>query len=89
VIFCCGFAQEVTSAMNKIIRENYPAARLPDDLRTGLDPTAKVTVTVTLEERRPEHVLSLEEIWALRRPPFRSMDEIDTELRQLREEWNE
>ncbi len=32
--------------MNKIIRENYPASKLPEDLREGLDPSTTVTVTV-------------------------------------------
>jgi hypothetical protein len=73
--------------MNKIVRENYPAAKLPDDLRGGMDPTATVTVTVTQEER-PEHVMSLEEIFAARRPPFRSVEEIDTEIRRQRDEWD-
>jgi hypothetical protein len=93
--------------MNKIVKEHYPAAKLPADLREGLDPKQKVTVTVTVETassvtaeteeatqlsdwfRRPDHVLSLEEIFALRRPPFRSGEEIDAELRRLRDEWDD
>jgi len=74
--------------MNKIIRENYPASKLPADLRDGLDPSATVTVTVTLEER-PEHVLSLEEIFASRQPPYRSKEEIDAEIRRQRDEWDD
>ena len=73
--------------MNKIIRENYPASKLPEELREGIDPTCTVTVTVTQEER-PEHVLTLEEIFALRRPPFKSEEEIDAEIRRLRDEWD-
>ena len=75
--------------MNKIVRENYPASRLPDDLRVGVDPEARVTVTITLEEQRPQHVLSLEEIWALRRPPFRSKEEIDADIRRQRDAWDD
>lgn len=74
--------------MNKIVRENYPAARLPNDLREGIDPTATVTVTVT-QDSRPDHVLSLDEIFAMRRPPYRSKDEIDAEIRRQRDEWDE
>lgn len=74
--------------MNKIVRENYPAARLPNDLREGMDPTATVTVTVT-QDSRPDHVLSLDEIFAMRRPPYRSKDEIDAEIRRQRDEWDE
>ena len=58
--------------MNKIVREHYPASQLPEELRPSDDPNAKVTVIIEEEEAAPEHVLSLEEIWALRRPPFRT-----------------
>ena len=27
--------------MNRIVREHYPAAKLPDDLREGIDPKAR------------------------------------------------
>lgn len=36
--------------MNKIVREHYPASKLPEDLRAGIDPDGRVTVTV-IEER--------------------------------------
>ena len=72
--------------MNKIIRENYPASKLPDDLREGVDPNSTVTVTVTVDELRPEHVMSLEEIFAMRRPPYRSKEEIAADIRRQRDE---
>jgi hypothetical protein len=75
--------------MNRIIREHYPAAQLPADLRPNDDPTAQVTVTIEVEEQRPQHVPSLDEIWALRQPPFRTKEEIDADLRQLRDEWDD
>jgi len=75
--------------MNRIIRENYPASKLPEDLRAGVDPSSTVTVTIVEEEKRPERVMSLEEIWALRTPPFRTAREIDDELRRNRDEWDD
>jgi len=75
--------------MNRIIRENYPASRLPEDLRTGVDPTSTVTVTIVEEERVPERVVSLEEIWAQRAPPFRTAQDIDDDLRRQRDEWDD
>lgn len=76
--------------MNKIIREHYPASKLPEDLREGVDLGANVTVTVTVEGlQRPEHVMTLEEIFASRRPPFRTVEEIDAEIRRQRDEWND
>jgi len=72
--------------MNKIVR-NYPASKLPADLRPSEDLNARVTVTIE-EERRPEKVMSLEEIFAARHPPFRSKEEIDAEIRKQRDEWD-
>jgi hypothetical protein len=78
------------NGMNKIIREHYPASRLPEDLREGVDPKSTVTVTVTVEGlRRPERVMTLEEIFALRRPPFRTAEEIDADIRRDRDEWDD
>ena len=42
--------------MNKIVKEHYPAAKLPVELREGIDPQGHVTVTVVeeeLERRKP------------------------------------
>jgi hypothetical protein len=75
--------------MNRIVRENYPASKLPDDLRAGVDPSSTVTVTIVEEEKRPEKAMTLEEIFALRRPPFRSAEEIDEDLRRQRDEWDD
>jgi hypothetical protein len=76
--------------MNKIVRENYPASKLPEDLRQGVDPESTVTVTVTVEGlKRPEHVMSLEEIFAARRPPYLSAEEIVAGVRKLRDEWDD
>ena len=76
--------------MNKIIREHYPASKLPADLREGVDPQSTVTVTVTVEGLQPpEQIMSLEEIFASRRPPFRSAEEIDADIRKQRDEWDD
>jgi hypothetical protein len=75
--------------MNKITKENYPASRLPDDLRIGVDPEARVTVTITLEEQRRKRFPTLEEVWGMRRPPYRTKEEIDAYLSRLRDEWDD
>jgi hypothetical protein len=75
--------------MNRIIREHYPASKLPEDLRAGVDPSSTVTVTIVEEVKRPEKVMTLEEIFALRRPPFRTAEEIDEDLRRQRDEWDD
>ena len=76
-------------AMNRIIRENYPVSKLPEDLRVGVDPSSTVTVTIVEEDKRPDKVMSLEEIWALRTPPFRTAQEIDDDLSRQRDEWDD
>ena len=75
--------------MNRIVLEHYPASKLPEDLRAGVDPSSTVTVTIVEEEKRPEKVMTLEEIFALRRPPFRTAEEIDEDLRRQRDEWDD
>ena len=75
--------------MNKIVRENYPVSSLPDDLRAGVDPDAKVTVTITVEDEQPKRPPTLDEIWAMRRPPYRTKAEIDTDIRRQRDEWDD
>jgi hypothetical protein len=75
--------------MNRIVLENYPASKLPDDLRAGVDPSSTVTVTIVEQEKRPEKVMTLEEIFALRSPPFRTAEEIDEDLRRQRDEWDD
>lgn len=75
--------------MNKIVFEHYPAANLPEDMRVKVGPSSTVTVVLTVEETPPEKVMSLEEIFALRRPPFRTKEEIDADLRRDRDEWDD
>jgi hypothetical protein len=75
--------------MNRVIREHYPASKLPEDLRAGVDPSSTVTVTIVEEEKRPGKLMTLEEIFALRRPPFRTAEEIDEDLRRQRDEWDD
>ena len=70
--------------MNKIVKEHYPASKLPVELREGIDPAGHVTVTVVVEEKPPEHVMTLEEIIAARRPPYLSAKEIDEMIDELR-----
>ncbi|MGB7100572.1 MAG: hypothetical protein WBD95_17650 [Xanthobacteraceae bacterium] len=74
--------------MNKIIREHYPAAQLPEDLRPNSDPNTRVTVTIE-EEKRPARVMTLEEIFSQKGFRRRSKEEIDAEIRRQRDEWDE
>lgn len=77
--------------MNRIVRENYPVADLPEDLREGFAPGEMVTIILESPKKPPasEHVPSLDELFAIRRPPYRSMEEIVAEIRQDRDEWDD
>ena len=75
--------------MNKIVKEHYPASDLPGGLRMGVDPAATVTVTIVEEPHHSGRNVSLDEIFAARRPPYRSADEIDADLRRQRDEWDD
>jgi hypothetical protein len=74
--------------MNKIIREHYPAAQLPEDLRPSDDPNARVTVIIQ-EEQRPKRVMTLDEIFSQKGFRRRTKEEIDAEIRRQRDEWDD
>jgi hypothetical protein len=74
--------------MNKIIREHYPVSKLPEDLRPSDDPNASVTITIE-QEKRPEKVMSLEEIFSLTGFRRRTAEEIDADIRVMRDEWDD
>lgn len=74
--------------MNRIVKNNYPVSKLPEDLRAGLEPSSVVTVTID-EPQRPKDVMTLEQIFARRKPPFRSKEDIDADIRRQRDEWDD
>ena len=76
--------------MNTFTHEHYPASRLPEELREGIDPNRQVTVTVVEEEASPERVMTLEEILAAAAPyRRRSAEEIDAQIRAERDAWGD
>ncbi|HEX9904135.1 MAG TPA: hypothetical protein VGA77_04150 [Propylenella sp.] len=76
--------------MNTFTREHYPASKLPEELREGIDPNRQVTVTVVEEEASPERVMTLEEILAAAAPyRRRSAEQIDAQIRAERDAWGD
>lgn len=80
--------------MNRIIRERYPASKLPEDLRLSTAPNA--TVRVTVESEEPVQPKSFSEIRRLveqaRRDgtwPTTTVQEGVGRVRALREEWED
>ncbi|MFI5014707.1 MAG: hypothetical protein ACHQAY_20420 [Hyphomicrobiales bacterium] len=75
--------------MNTIVREHYPVAKLPEDLREGLDPSGMVVVTVTPESRaqkRKSRALEIMEHYHATHPPrFRSVQDILDHVRRVRD----
>jgi len=86
-------------AMNTIVRNHYPVAKLPKDLQEGLDPAAAVCVTITPESCKPEtsavetpapHRKSrareiIEGYQATHPPRFRDVQEILDHVRRVRD----
>jgi hypothetical protein len=72
--------------MNKLVKQHYPAAKLPEELRVGIDPNAQVTITVEAETQ-PEQIMSLEEMFAERRDVYASQSEINAHIDAIRDEW--
>ena len=83
--------------MNKIVREEYPVSKLPADLRDELSGQQRVTLTISWDadqprkevaDERPERVKSLEELLAMAKPTYKSLDEVTAHIRSLRDEWS-
>ena len=73
--------------MNKIVRENYPVSKLPDDLREGIDPRARVRVVVEADEGT-KAPLPLNNLIGAGRGLYQSPEEALQAIRRLRDEWN-
>lgn len=85
--------------MNKIVREHYPVANLPEDLREGLERDATVRVVVEVEEpgecsdlavivRKPvmaNDIMEFRRGMLLDGRPSVSMEEAVARIRELRD----
>jgi hypothetical protein len=88
--------------MNKIVRDHYPVANLPEDLREGFNPIGTVRVVIEFEDRKiPDSagagrkpmtgrdvVESIKSYKALGRPSV-TAEEAVARIRQLRDEWDD
>jgi hypothetical protein len=70
--------------MNTIITRHYPASKLPDDLREGIDPSSLVTVTITQRE-----ISDRDEIAGARQFTILRKEEIDIDLHRRGAERDE
>lgn len=71
--------------MNKIVREHYPVANLPEDLREGLEEGATVKIVVELESIKdaPPPSLPLADIQAADQKPL-SIEETKALIARIR-----
>lgn len=78
--------------MNRIVKEHYPASKLPVELREGIDPQGHVTVTIIEEEDRKTP--TRERLKQLLDDARANAEGISTEeavarIRELRDEWDD
>ena len=71
--------------MNRIVRENYPVADLPEDLREGFAPDTEVTVTIEVMSGAVEPA-SLDDLMKLPSPPWLTREKIIAQIDELRED---
>ena len=77
--------------MNKVVRQHYPASRLPADLRAQFPERSSVTVTIEDEVRNPITREQLLEMFrkARENAPGTTLDEAVARIRALRDEWED
>ena len=78
--------------MSTIVREHYPVSSLPEDLRAGFPQDGWVRISLEVSSyddvENSDEDLTLEQIYALgATAPRRTADEIDADLRALRDDW--
>ena len=73
--------------MNKVVREHYPAARLPEDLRRGFGDGVEVRVVIEPQPGPSERDLPLTRILEEMQEHRVVADDPVTRVRALRAEW--
>ena len=76
--------------MNRIVKKHYPASKLPEDLREGIEPGRQVSVTVEEEASPPtrEQLKAMIEE-AQRYAREGTIEDAVSRVRALRDEWDD
>lgn len=74
--------------MNKVVREHYPASRLPEDLHKEIGDNATVTVTIVVEPEADRKTDWFSRHEHIRRDYFKSPEEVNDYIRSSRDEWS-
>jgi hypothetical protein len=71
----------------KIVTEHYPAEKLPEELRTGLDSGQLVRVTVEPESLAAAPRRPLTSYYGAAKGLYSSPEDVIESIRKLRDEW--
>ena len=76
--------------MNRIVRENYRVADLPEDLRLEFENVDRVRVIIepVLVGDSGSGPTPLRELFARAKPGYRNFDEVVSHIEALRAEWD-
>ena len=77
--------------MQTVVVEDYPAERLPPDLRSTIDPSARVRVTVAVTSRQPgdgDLPARWSDLIGSGARLHGSPEEVVAAIRALRDEWD-
>lgn len=72
--------------MNKFVHDHYPASKLPEDLREGLQDDEDVRVVI--ESRRKKRGYTLAELLEMKKKIKPATDDPAERIRKLRDEWD-
>jgi len=81
--------------MNRIVRDHYPAERLPDDLQKLIDPTRPIRIVIEQEDdhrarKSPDELMAMIESYrATKDNSGKTVEEAVAEIRALRDEWDD
>jgi hypothetical protein len=81
--------------MNRIVRDHYPAERLPDDLQKLVDPSRPIRIVIEQEDvaqikKSPEELLAMIEAYrATIQGEGVTSEEAVKRIRELRDEWDD
>ena len=81
--------------MNRIVRDYYPAERLPDDLQKLIDPSRPIRIVIEQDDdqkvrKSPEELLAMLDAYrATIKGKGISTEDAVARIRELRDEWDD
>ena len=81
--------------MNRIVRDYYPAERLPDDLQKLIDPSRPIRIVIEQDDdqkvrKSPEEMLAMLDAYrATIKGKGISTEDAVARIRELRDEWDD